>query len=82
MKDDARQAGWLFADGICDVKRDRLTLSILIGREVNFICTLSKLFYLFYDGGVIAADAILWGKFIILYLDAKARFWQVSDVAF
>jgi hypothetical protein len=82
VKDDARQAGWLLADGICDVKRDRLTLSILIGREVNFICTFSKLFYLFYDGGVIAADAILWGKFIILYLDAKARFWQVSDVAF
>ena len=64
------------------MKRDRLTLSILIGREINFICSFGEFFYLFYDGGVITADAILWGKFIIFYLDTKACFWQVSDVAF
>ena len=71
VKNNTRKRLRVFANGGGNMKTNRFSLAVLIGRDIDLIGNFCKIFDLFNDGCMIFGDAVLWNKGLIVDLNAK-----------
>ncbi len=80
VKDDSRECSGVFVDRMGDMIANRLSLSILIGRDIDGFGFLGKRFDLLHDCLVTLFNLVVREKALPLYLDSKVVLGKIADM--